>query len=162
MSDFIDRVRRQWGEVRPEVDTSAMAVVGRVLRLASLIRRDTDDLLAGHELNRAEFDVLSALRRNGVLNPGQISREMLSSGAAITKRLDRLTKMGLVSRAASARDRRVVQVRLTDKGVALIDDLLPRQLRAELNALDDLSDTERAELAELLGRVLQTVEGKSS
>ncbi|KAA9166936.1 MarR family transcriptional regulator [Amycolatopsis acidicola] len=155
-------MRRQWGEVRPEVDTSAMAVVGRVLRLASLIRRDTDDLLAGHELNRAEFDVLSALRRNGVLNPGQISREMLSSGAAITKRLDRLTKMGLVSRAASARDRRVVQVRLTDKGVALIDDLLPRQLRAELNALDDLSDTERAELAELLGRVLQTVEGKSS
>ncbi|HVV13547.1 MarR family transcriptional regulator [Amycolatopsis sp.] len=161
MSDLIDRVRRQWEEVHPELDTTGMAVVGRVLRLASLIRRDTDDLLAGHELNRAEFDMMCALRRNSVLNPGQISREMLSSGAAITKRLDRLTKLGLVSRAASARDRRVVQVRLTDKGVALIDDLLPRQLQAERNALTNLSEPERAELATLLGTMLQTVEGMS-
>ncbi|GAB2980460.1 MarR family transcriptional regulator [Amycolatopsis acidiphila] len=159
MSDLIDRARRQWGEVRPELDTSGMAVIGRVLRLASLIRRDTDDLLAGHELTRAEFDVLCALRRNGVLNPGQISREMLSSGAAITKRLDRLARMGLVSRAASERDRRVVQVRLTDKGVALIDELLPSQLKAERAALENLSEADRSALAGLLGTVLQTVEG---
>jgi DNA-binding MarR family transcriptional regulator len=139
-----------------------MAVIGRVLRLSSLIRRDIDDLLTGHELNRAEFDVLSALRRNGVLNPGQISREMLSSGAAITKRLDRLARLGLVSRSASERDRRVVQVRLTDKGVALIDELMPRQLEAELAALANLSEQERAELAALLGMVLQTVEGVSA
>jgi DNA-binding MarR family transcriptional regulator len=139
-----------------------MAVIGRVLRLSSLIRRDIDDLLTGHELNRAEFDVLCALRRNGVLNPGQISREMLSSGAAITKRLDRLARLGLLSRSASERDRRVVQVRLTDKGVALIDDLMPRQLEAELAALVNLSEQERAELAALLGTVLQTVEGVSA
>ena len=162
MSDLIDRVRRQWSDVRPELDTSGMAVIGRVLRLSSLIRRDIDDLLTGHELNRAEFDVLSALRRNGVLNPGQISREMLSSGAAITKRLDRLARLGLVSRSASERDRRVVQVRLTDKGVALIDELMPRQLEAELAALANLSGQERAELAALLGMVLQTVEGVSA
>lgn len=149
------------GEVRPDLDTSGMAVIGRVLRLASLIRRDTDDLLAGHELTRAEFDVLCALRRNGVLNPGQISREMLSSGAAITKRLDRLARMDLVTRTASERDRRVVQVRLTDKGTALIDDLLPRQLEAERSALANLSEVDRAELAGLLGTVLQTVEGLS-
>ncbi|TVT62985.1 MarR family transcriptional regulator [Amycolatopsis rhizosphaerae] len=136
-----------------------MAVIGRVLRLASLIRRGTDDLLAGHELTRGEFDVLCALRRNGVLNPGQISREMLSSGAAITKRLDRLARLGLISRAASERDRRVVQVRLTPEAETLIDDLLPRQLETERAALEDLSETEREELSILLGKVLHTVEG---
>ena len=162
MSDLIDRVRRQWGEVRPEIDTSGMAVIGRVLRLASLIRRDTDDLLAGHEMSRAEFDVLCALRRNTVLNPGQISREMLSSGAAITKRLDRLARLDLISRTASERDRRVVQVRLTGKGRVLIDELLPQQLEAERAALVNLSDADRAQLASLLGVVLQTVEGVSS
>ncbi|WAL65461.1 MarR family transcriptional regulator [Amycolatopsis cynarae] len=159
MSDLIDRARGQWREVRPELDTSGMAVIGRVLRLASLIRRGTDDLLAGHELTRGEFDVLCALRRNGVLNPGQISREMLSSGAAITKRLDRLARLGLISRTASERDRRVVQVRLTPEAETLIDDLLPRQLETERAALEDLSETERTELAALLGKVLHTVEG---
>ncbi|HVW40435.1 MAG TPA: MarR family transcriptional regulator [Amycolatopsis sp.] len=162
MSDLIDRVRRQWGEVRPDLDTSGMAVVGRVLRLASLIRRETDDLLAGHELTRAEFGLLCALRRNGVLNPGQISREMLSSGAAITKRLDRLSRLGVISRTASERDRRVVQVRLTDEGRALIDDLLPRLLDVARAALANLPDPERAQLASLLGVMLRTVEGISS
>jgi DNA-binding MarR family transcriptional regulator len=159
MSDLIDRAQRQWEEVRPELDTSGMVVIGRVLRLASLIRRETDDLLAGHDLTKAEFDVLCALRRNAVLNPGQLSREMLSSGAAITKRLDRLARMGLVSRATSERDRRMVHVRLTDKGLTLIDELLPRQLESERAALDNLSEPERSTLAGLLGTVLQTVEG---
>ena len=162
VSDLIDRVRRQWGEVHPDLDTSGMAVIARVLRLASLIRRDTDDLLAGHELTRSEFDVLCALRRNRVLNPSQISREMLASGAAITKRLDRMTRLGLVSRTTSERDRRVVQVRLTDAGRTLIDDLLPKQLALERAALVNLPDAQRAQLASLLGVMLQTVEGVSS
>ncbi|GAB3575903.1 MarR family transcriptional regulator [Amycolatopsis endophytica] len=159
MSDLVDRVRRQWLDVHPDLDTTGMAVVGRVLRLASLIRRATDDLLVAHDLNRAEFDVLCALRRNEVLNPGQISREMLSSGAAITKRLDRLERLGLVSRTASERDRRVVQVRLTERGTLLIDQLLPEHLEGEKAALAKLDPGQRDELAGLLKVMLETVEG---
>ncbi|GHF09266.1 transcriptional regulator [Amycolatopsis deserti] len=159
MSDLVDRVRRQWQDVHPGLDTSGMAVVGRVLRLASLIRRATDDLLLANDLNRAEFDVLCALRRNEVLNPGQISREMLSSGAAITKRLDRLERLGLVSRTASERDRRVVQVRLTEQGVRLIDKLLPEHLEGERVALANLEPEQQEELARLLKVMLETVEG---
>ena len=159
MSDLVDRVRRQWMDVHPDLDTTGMAVVGRVLRLASLIRRATDDLLLANDLSRAEFDVLCALRRNEVLNPGQISREMLSSGAAITKRLDRLERLGLVSRTASERDRRVVQVRLTDEGTELIDRLLPEHLAGEKVALANLDPARREELADLLKVMLETVEG---
>ncbi|WP_233157045.1 MULTISPECIES: MarR family winged helix-turn-helix transcriptional regulator [Amycolatopsis] len=159
MSDLVDRVRQQWQDVHPGLDTSGMAVVGRVLRLASLIRRATDDLLLANDLNRAEFDVLCALRRNEVLSPGQISREMLSSGAAITKRLDRLERLGLVSRTASERDRRVVQVRLTERGVELIDRLLPEHLEGEKVALANLAPEQQAELAGLLKVMLETVEG---
>jgi DNA-binding MarR family transcriptional regulator len=136
-----------------------MAVTGGVLRLASLMYRDMDELLLGHELNRAEFHLLCTLRRNGVLNPGQISRETLSSGAAVTKRTDRLVRLGLVSRTASERDRRVVQLRLTDKGAALIDELLPRQMAAERAALAKLTPGEHSQLASLLSTVLQTVSG---
>jgi len=161
VSDLIDRARRQWGEMCPELDTSTMAVTGRVMRLASLLRRVMDELLLGHDLTRAEFDVLCALRRNSVLNPGQISREMLSSGAAVTKRLDRLARLDLVSRTASERDRRVIQVRLTDKGIALIDRLLPCQLEAEKATLAKLSQPEHDQLACLLSTILQTISGST-
>ncbi|MFD2397745.1 MarR family winged helix-turn-helix transcriptional regulator [Prauserella oleivorans] len=125
MSDLVDKIISQWAEVHPELDTSGLAVVGRVLRLASLIRRGTEDVLAEYELTRPEFDVLCAVRRNGALTPGQITREMLSSGAAVTKRVDRLARMGLLVRERSTRDRRVAHIRLTDQGQNMLDELLP-------------------------------------
>ncbi|MFC4005110.1 MarR family winged helix-turn-helix transcriptional regulator [Prauserella oleivorans] len=160
MSDLVDKIISQWAEVHPELDTSGLAVVGRVLRLASLIRRGTEDVLAEYELTRPEFDVLCAVRRNGALTPGQITREMLSSGAAVTKRVDRLARMGLLVRERSTRDRRVAHIRLTDQGQNMLDELLPRHLAAENAMLAELTDDERARLARLLSTMLATAEGR--
>jgi DNA-binding MarR family transcriptional regulator len=162
VGDLVDKVCEQWGQVKPDLDTSGMAVVSRVLRVASLLRRMSEDLLAEYGLNRAEFDVLCAVRRNHALSPGQITREMLSSGAAVTKRVDRLESLGLVVREKGERDRRVVRVRITEQGIALLDELLPRQLGAERVALDGFSPKQRDQLAGLLSTMLETVEGHAA
>lgn len=160
MSDLVDKVCRQWGEVRPELDTSTMAVVGRVMRLSSLVRRLSDEYLEAHDLSRAEFDVLCALRRCGTVTPGQVSREMLVSGASITKRIDRLRRLGLVVRETSERDKRVAHLRLSPAGAELIDELLPHQLDIERSTLTGLTERQRGELAKLLSAMLETVEGQ--
>lgn len=157
--DLVDKVRRQWGEVRPDLDTTVMAVVGRVLRLASLIRRLSDDLLGEYGLTRPEFDVLSAVLRNDGLTPGQLTREVLSSGAAVSKRLDRLERLGYVVRETDTRDRRVVRVRATDTAVELLDELVPRQLDVERRATEGLTERQQRQLADLLSTMLLTVEG---
>lgn len=153
--DVVGRIREQWSEQHPDLDLTPIEVIGRVRRLAALTNQRHDEVLDDLRLSRMEFEVLSALRRaGGGLRPSQLTREMLSSGAATTKRLARLEEDGLITRNTSARDRREVDVRLTERGREVIDRVFPAQLEHERALLDPLSAEERARLGELLAKVL--------
>ncbi|MGF0116056.1 MarR family winged helix-turn-helix transcriptional regulator [Promicromonospora sp. Marseille-Q5078] len=157
--DYIERVRAQWAELLPEVDTSPAEVGARVRRIAALLEGELSDDLAGREVTRAELDVLTALRRSGrPLRAGEITTMTGSPGASITKRLDRLGRAGLVERTVHERDKRGVLVALTARGEELVDELFPRQVEHERTALADLSEPERAELGRLLAVVLRRLD----
>jgi DNA-binding MarR family transcriptional regulator len=162
MADLVDKIQAQWRSIRPEVDTSPIAVAGRVLRCATLLLRASEELLATYGLSRPEFDVLSALRRaDGQATPGQLSREMLSSGAATTKRLSRLEEAGLVRRTGDSRDKRVIHLALTPAGRQLIDRILPAHIAVERDLLAVLDPAAQEQLAALLATLLHGLEGVS-
>ncbi|MDI2032266.1 MarR family transcriptional regulator [Saccharopolyspora sp. TS4A08] len=153
--DVVGRIREQWREQHPDLDLTPIEVIGRVRRLAAITDQRHDDDLDELKLSRMEFEVLSALRRaGGGLRPSRLTKEMLSSGAATTKRLARLEQDGLITRNPSTRDRREVDVRLTDRGREVIDRVFPAQLERERALLDPLTDEERTRLGELLAKVL--------
>ncbi|WP_176168807.1 MarR family winged helix-turn-helix transcriptional regulator [Krasilnikoviella flava] len=157
--DYIERVRAQWAERLPDIDTSPAEVGARVRRIAALLEAELADDLAAEEVTRAELDVLTALRRSGrPLRAGEVTTMTGSPGASITKRLDRLERAGLVERAVHERDKRGVLVALTARGESLVDELFPRQIEHERSALTDLSVTERAELGRLLAVVLRRLD----
>jgi len=157
--DAVDHARAQWAEGRPDVDTTGMEVVARLMRLASLVGRRHDDALAGHGLTTGEFEVLAALRRvDRPLRAREVATLTSSPGATSTKRLDRLADAGLVERRTFERDRRGVLVTLSEAGRALVDEVFPQHAARELALLTDLSADERARLAALLARVLATAE----
>ncbi|GIG22362.1 MarR family transcriptional regulator [Cellulomonas chitinilytica] len=159
--DAVDRARAQWAAQRPDVDTSGMAVVARVLRLAGLVGHGHEAGLARHDLTTGEFEVLAALRRaDEPLRAREIATLTSSPGATLTKRLDRLHGAGLVERRTLERDRRGVLVSLSDEGRAVIDAALPEQAARERDLLADLTDDERTRLADLLARVLETAEAR--
>ncbi|MFD6137883.1 MarR family winged helix-turn-helix transcriptional regulator [Isoptericola sp. NPDC060257] len=159
--DYIERVRAQWAERLPAVDTSPADVGARLCRIAALLEAEVSDDLAARDVTRAELDVLTALRRSGrPLRAGEITTMTGSPGASITKRLDRLERAGLVGRAVHERDKRGVLVALTTEGEALVDELFPRQIEHERAALADLSEAERAELGRLLAVVLRRLDPK--
>ena len=102
--DFAERAWRQWTERYPDLDTSHILVVGRILRIAAAVTATSEVELGAHGLTRGEFDVLCTLRRaDGPLRAGEITTVTGASAAAITKRLDRLTQAGLALRAPSER-----------------------------------------------------------
>lgn len=157
--DFAERAARQWAERYPALDSSHILVVGRILRIAAAITATSEVELGTHGLTRGEFDVLCALRRaDGPLRAGEITTVTGASAAAITKRLDRLTREGLATRAPSERDGRVVHVTLTEAGERLVDDLFPEQVARESAVLDGLDAEETGELGALLARVLTAVD----
>ena len=120
--DTIDRIIEQWGSERPELDVSALEVVGRLSLLAGVVQIRLDEVFAQFGLQDWEFDVLATLRRNGQpyeLTPGELDRELLSSSGTTTHRLKKLEERGLVTRRKDDDDGRVLWVRLTDAGLDL-------------------------------------------
>ncbi|MFH8344548.1 MarR family winged helix-turn-helix transcriptional regulator [Streptomyces sp. NPDC018045] len=159
--DIVAGVLRQWQQVHPGLDTGPMAVIGRLNRCSALLQQAADAPLRREGLTRPEFDILGTLRRmDRELTPGRIARETFASGAAVTKRVRQLETRGLVSRRPDERDRRVSHLSLTDEGRAVIDRLLPEQLRYEAGLLEGLGGERRAELSEGLSELLVLLEGR--
>jgi DNA-binding MarR family transcriptional regulator len=77
---------------------------------------------AEHGISHQQYNILRILRGvypNG--HPcGEIADRMLSRAPDITRRLDRLVRLGLVQRDRLDEDRRVVITRITEKGLELL------------------------------------------
>jgi DNA-binding MarR family transcriptional regulator len=116
---------------------------------------------AAAKLANGDFDVLAAMRRGGppfVARPVELSRSLLVTTGAITKRLDRLEAQGLVDREAVDDDGRGKLVRLTPTGLEVTDRLIAVHLDNQRRLQAGLTDEERRRLGELLARFLLTVE----
>ncbi|ANT48490.1 MarR family winged helix-turn-helix transcriptional regulator [Mesorhizobium amorphae] len=156
--DRAARAIEQWKRERPDLDVSPMAVIGRLNEASSLIARERlAPLFARFGLQSGEFDVLATLRRSGqpyALTPTELYEATMVTSGAMTNRLDRLEKAGLILRAPHPSDRRGIVVQLTGKGLALIDEALTAHVDNEHEILAGLSGPERETLAHLLGKLI--------
>lgn len=155
-SDPIDDILDQWTEERPDLDTASLGVVIRVMALYKTFRRQADEALEPLDLELFEYDVLSALRRQGqpfALPATRLAKETNLSNGAMTNRIDILEKRGLVRRSPDKSDRRSVNVSLTDEGRRSIDQAIRLRLDAADDSLRGITADERKALAELLRKV---------
>lgn len=160
-SDEVDRIVTAWERERPDLDVTPLEVLSRVSRLARRLDRTRSAVFADHGLESWEFDVLSALRREGdphELSPGELVRATLVTSGTMTNRVDRLVQRGLVERHRSETDRRGVRVQLTPAGMERLDAAFADLLDRERALLAELPAGERTQLASLLHRLLQPLE----
>ncbi|MCP2513938.1 MAG: MarR family winged helix-turn-helix transcriptional regulator [Achromobacter mucicolens] len=158
MNDRARRSQEEWQRERPDIDANVMALVGRLLQATHLLERNWFlPLAAQFELHQGEFDVIATLRRSGspyAMTPTDLHEGLMLSSGAMTSRLDRLERKGLIERVPSPNDRRSTLVRLTPAGLALIDKLLPLHVANEQQALASLTQKEQAQLDGLLAKLL--------
>jgi DNA-binding MarR family transcriptional regulator len=156
-NDEVDALVAAWRRERPDLDPAPLQVFSRISRLAVLADRERRTAFAAHDLETWEFDVLSALRREGppyALSPGALIRATLVTSATMTHRVDRLAAAGLVTRGPDPDDRRGVSVALTATGRSRVDAALADLVAAEEELLGSLGRTDRGDLAGLLRRLL--------
>ena len=152
----MDSILAQWRRERPDLDTSVMAVCGDLWRAADRVRDGIAANLAGDDLDLAGFDVLLTLRRQGkglALSPSELAQDMMISTSAMTNRLDRLQKRGLIERQPDPADRRALRIVLTEAGFALVDRIVVSHVATEERLVSALSAEERAELRRLLAKI---------
>jgi DNA-binding MarR family transcriptional regulator len=159
--DHVDRVRAQWGAVRPDLDTSPVGIVARIGRIAAYFDQSTDALMGERGLARSSWDVLASLRRAGPpyeLSPTELYRGLMRSSGAMTNRLHRLEQARLIERRHDPEDGRGLLVRLTARGRKLVDEIAPVHLENENRLLVVLTDRDRRALEGLLRRLARNLE----
>jgi DNA-binding MarR family transcriptional regulator len=153
LRDEVDDLVAAWRAQRPELDVEPMQVLSRISRLSRHLDIARRGAFAEHGLESWEFDVLSALRRQGPpfqLTPGALLRATLVTSGTMTNRIDRLAAANLVRREPDPRDKRGVLVTLTAAGRERVDAALDGLLRRERVLLTGLGDGERQDLADLM------------
>jgi DNA-binding MarR family transcriptional regulator len=76
----------------------------------------------------------------------------------MTNRLKRLEREGLIARFPDPRDGRGLLVRLTPKGLTLVDEIAPLHLENERRLLRSLDQSQLQALETLLGHLLHDLE----
>ncbi|MEV7724228.1 MarR family transcriptional regulator [Streptomyces sp. NPDC087917] len=158
--DAVDAITAQWYAVRPDLETGPMAVFGRLNRIARAMADVMARTYGRYGISLGEFDVVATLRRSGApytLSPRQLSATLMLTTGGMTGRLDKLEKAGLLGRSPDPHDRRGLQVTITERGLALVDEAVTAGLEVQHEALAGLSPEEAEVLTSLLRKLLAHV-----
>ncbi len=159
MQDSVDRIVDQWASEQPDLPAEAMAIFGRIYRIAAVAGEIMERVYARYGITRADFDVLAALRRSGPpfrLPPGALSATLMLTTAGMTGRLNRLQGAGLITRSPAATDGRSVLVTLTTQGHTVIDHAVRAGVSVQQQLLTGIADNHRHELTALLRDLLDS------
>lgn len=152
------RAAKQWSIERPDIDTKAMVILGRLAEAAlTTARNHLNPLFNEYGLQPGEFDVLATLRRSGkpyALTPTDLYDTAMISSGSMTNRINRLEQAGLVERIVNPDDGRGFLVCLTQKGFELIEMLIPLHVVNQKTILACLTLDEQNQLASLLEKLL--------
>ena len=149
-NDSVDCIVEAWRERDPRLDSSSLEVTGRLLLCAGYYERTVGAVLQRFELSIADFDVLNTLLRisdQRGSKPSDMARSSLITTGAMTSRLDRLERAGLIRRTPDPADRRGVLVHLTPRGSKVTSQALRELIATNETFLEPLSAQERASIA---------------
>lgn len=159
--DLIDELIDDWKRERPDLDASAMEVIGRILQLGKLLEKRASNTLADYNIHYTDLDVLATLRRSGApyqLSPSQLRKSVLVTSGAMTALLFRLEKMGLLSRKPDPEDGRKKLAVLTPSGKQLIDQAIETRFAEAGTAVGMFSKEEQEQFYRLLKKMVLVLE----
>lgn len=156
-NDLIDLLILEWKQEKPQLDSSAMEVVGRILKLSKILEKRASKALFKYNIHYTDLDVLATIKRTGKpyeLSPSKLMKSVLITSGAMTALLKRLEKLGLIYRASDSQDGRVKLVGLTDKGSKIIDKAIETRFIEASDSIKKLEDSENIVLSALLKKLL--------
>ena len=105
-----------------------------------------------HGINNSELRALIVLREQQPLSLGELSRRGRIDKAWVSRSLDHLGQLGLVSRTPHPTDNRKILISLTPAGVDMIERLAPIAWERQKRLLSGLSQRDAFRVIEILER----------
>ncbi|MFM8476458.1 MAG: MarR family winged helix-turn-helix transcriptional regulator [Planctomycetaceae bacterium] len=122
-----------------------------------------DELFSQHQLSAQQYNALRLLRSAypNSLQTLALGRRLISRCPDTTRMLDRLEQRGLVERGRRSENRRVVDVRITQEGLSLLEAMQDDVQQMHQRQLGHLTSTQLQELTRLLKQLRKPHEDSS-
>jgi DNA-binding MarR family transcriptional regulator len=160
VDDSIAAVITSWRETRPDLRVDPIAITARLSRLQAVLTPRLEAVFARFGLRGADFAVIATLVRlaSETVLQKRLAAELGLSAGTVSLRIDRLVRAGLARRGPDPEDGRGAVVSLTEQGRGLFEACAPEHLANAEESLAGLSEPEREQLGQLLGKLLYTLE----
>lgn len=109
-------------------------------------------------MTTSQIFILRYLDKHQQRKASDIAKVAGLSPGAVTQVCDELVRLGLVDRARSTEDRRVVHVRITDAGRSRLEGIRRRRAEQTQRILQLLGPRDSEEFMRIIGRVVEMVE----
>jgi DNA-binding MarR family transcriptional regulator len=146
-----------FGQEYPDGDATSTQAHATLVRTGQALISELDRRIA-HTFGMPQAAAMTLAVLDGAgqpLTPSEISERLLVASATMTATLDLLEHRGWIRRTPNPDDRRSVLVQITAEGQATADQMLPGIRELERRAMSGLSKDEKAQLLDLLARVLK-------
>ena len=152
-----DRSLHEFSMRYPNMNPSALKSCAILMRTGSGLLTALETVLGKYGLSQGRFLALIVMNRkpNVEVSPSTLADKIGVKRATMTGLLDRLQQDNLVERKVHTGDRRKIEVRITDRGRQILDEMLPDYYRHIAKLMANLTEKERLELVSLLGKVNQ-------
>ena len=129
-------------------------MVINILFTSSWLEDGNSKIMRGKNLSITQFNVLRILRGSHPkpCTAQDIQERMINKRSDVTRLVERLRKMDLVTREVCAENRRKVDIEITKKGLDLLNELDP-MIEESSKALKKLITTEAEQLSNLLDKL---------
>ena len=134
----------------------------RVALASRLLVRSLSARLNPKGIGYGQFPVLQHLWEEDGLTQKELSNRVRIEAPTMVRTLDRMEREMLVTRTRSETDRRQIHIRLTPKGKGLKSGLASLSGKVDPLALKGISAKDRAQLDQLMGRVIKNLEADTS
>jgi MarR family transcriptional regulator, organic hydroperoxide resistance regulator len=143
----------------PFVPTHHNTTVHALRAAAAHVELTVARALEPYGITAAQFELLQLISRNDGSGCSELGRQMAAPGPDITRMVDRLDAAGLVARSRDEKDRRVVHVVMTEKGIELLEQVRPVVCGAERQVFADIPSADQETLVRVLQQLRQACPG---
>jgi DNA-binding MarR family transcriptional regulator len=136
--------------------TTHQRAVVEIIWIFNLLDEHISGVLKGFGLTHIQFNILRLLQSEhpDVISVGEVKDRVLFRTSDVSRIIDRLVKKELVERSLCQQNRRKIDLRISEKGLKLIDSILP-ELNNTLDTLltGRISEQEAVLIVELLKKI---------
>lgn len=141
----------------PDVKADVDQIFEAIIYLYTESRRLTKELARRASLTGPQLTTLKLLQEIGDISLSELGGRIRAQNSTVTGIIDRMEREDLVVRTRSTTDRRVVHIRLTQKGLRVAEEIPIEPMVVFRTAIETLSASEMRDLLKILTKVARRV-----